>query len=116
VDNERNFDYIYHSNGKWADVVQDNLRFDCNDIEIKNNAINTGKTIYSQVIAARNAALDDNRTDREATNSSARDNVIHGGGGVKFFYWFGPGYRSTGGIFDTSGNTWDIGYTSREYK
>jgi len=110
------FDYIFHANAKWAEVEQDNLHFDCNDIEINNNVLDNHKPVHSQIIAARNSAIDIKRTDREATNSSAKNNVVHGEGGVGYFYWFGPGYSDTGGAFDTSGNKFNIRYTGREYK
>ena len=109
------FDYIFHANAKWKGIVQDNLHFDCNEIDIVDRIPASSGTV-SQIIVARNDAEPAGSTSFEATNSSANYNVVKGTGSVKFHYWFGPGYRKDGGRFETKGNEFLIPWVQAKYK
>ena len=109
------FDYIFHANAKVKGVVQDNLHFDCNAIEIREKlGSQSGST--PKIISAR--AIQNSSSGRyEATNSSARNNQIFGNGDVKNYYSFGAGYSRFGdGRFDTSGNQFGIPYTASQHR
>lgn len=59
---------------------------------------------------------DKNSTAWEATNSSAKNNYIHGAGSVKHHYSFGNGYRDSGAAIDTSGNSFNIPALISEFR
>lgn len=109
------FDYIFHTNAKWPEVVQDNIHFDCNDIEIQQK-IKASSGNISHIITARNDSLPSDTTGKEATNSSANHNVVHGNGSVSFHYWFGPGYENDGGTFEAIGNVIKVPSALKDYK
>ena len=109
------FDYIFHTNAKWPDVEQTGIHFDSNDIEIQDK-LNVSSGNVSKIITARNDSLPDATTGKEASESSASYNVIHGKGDVSFYYWFGPGYDNKGGGFETIGNVFKVPFLDREYR
>lgn len=109
------FDYIFHTNAKSSGTIQNNIRFDCNDIEIQDQLKRSSRNV-SHIFAARNDKLRSSVTGKEARSSSAVNNVVHGRGSVSFHYWFGPGYRNDGGQFKTSGNRIDVPFTNNRYK
>ena len=109
------FDYIFHTNAKWPDVEQTGIHFDSNDIEIQDK-LNVSSGNVSKIFTARNDSLPDATTGKEASDSSASYNVIHGKGDVSFYYWFGPGYDNTGGSFETIGNVFMVPFLDREYR
>ena len=109
------FDFIFLTNAKGKQFIQDNIHFDGNEIEVVDKLSPAGGSV-SHIIAARNDALPDNSTSSEATNSSANYNVVKGSGSVRFHYSFDGGYRDDGGIFETKGNDIRIPYLNAEYK
>jgi hypothetical protein len=101
------FDYVFHSNKAGGSKRQDNIHFDCNDIEIKDRLPSTsGSRPKLMVFRASNEAR--GSTGHEASNSSASNNRVHGNGSVLYHYWFGEGYDDEGGPLDISGNVIDI--------
>ena len=109
------FDFIFHTNAKSRGIRQDNIHFDCNDIELVDRQPASSGTV-SQIIAAQNSAEPDKSTAFEATNSSANHNVVRGTGSVMHYYTFGGGYRKDGGRFETIGNDFRVPAVRREYK
>jgi len=109
------FDYVFHTVVRTSGVAQDNIRFDCNAIEIADRLAPESNSV-PHIVVARAPMLSPDSTSLEATNSSASHNRVHGAGSVRFHYWFGAGYRDDGGSFETIGNVFDIPATDRVYK
>jgi len=108
------FDYIFHTNKAGGNKRQDNIHFDCNDIEIKDRLSPTSGS-RPKLIVFR-ASEDNGNSGFEATSSSATNNRVHGNGSVLFHYWFGEGYEDEGGSIDTRGNVIDIPATGTVYQ
>ncbi|MEE9320006.1 MAG: hypothetical protein V3U76_06130 [Granulosicoccus sp.] len=109
------FDNVFSTDVGFGDITQDNIHFDCNDIEITDQ-LDPSSPYSSLIIAARMSSKGGSTTGNEATNSSANNNHVYGQGSVRFHYWFGEGYVDDGGIYETKGNVFDIPYLSAEYK
>jgi len=108
-----NFDYIFVTVGN--NKVQNNIHFDCNDIEVKD--INSLQSNFNPlVVNALMRNVSSSSTGYEATNSSAKNNVMHGSGSVSFHYGFGAGYQDRGGRFDTDGNQFNVAPRRAVYK
>lgn len=112
---ESRFDYVFITQVRHGTEVQDNIHYDCNDIEIADQ-LPTSSNNVPQIITARIITRPEDSTGFEATNSSASFNNIHGDGSVRFFYSFGDGYDDQGGSFDTQGNVFDIDFVNAIYK
>jgi len=107
------FDSIFVAFGSRR--VQDNIHFDCNDIEIK-DTYSLQSSFNPVIVSAAMRNRPDSSTGFEATNSSAKNNVLHGSGSVSFHYWFGAGYQTMGGRFDAQGNQFNVEARKREYR
>ncbi len=101
------FDYVFHSNRAGGNKRQDNIHFDCNDIEIKDRFSPTSGS-RPKLMVFRASQEASGSTGHEASNSSASNNRVHGNGSVLYHYWFGEGYDDDGGPIDISGNVIDI--------
>jgi hypothetical protein len=109
------FDFIFRTNLKGRSSAQENIHFDCNDIEIEDK-IKPSSGAYSYVIAATTDDAIDANFKYEAINSSANNNVIHGAGNVRFHYYFDKGYRKKGGRFETKNNVFTVPFVTSEYR
>jgi len=113
---ESRFDYIFFSDGKRPNLIQDNNHYDCNDIFIESNLASSTRN-RPTIITARNSSLPKKSTGKEATNSSANSNVIRGPGSIANIYWFGEGYDDRGGRFQSNGNVYESRmHTRGEFK
>lgn len=108
------FDHLFFTKIKGSGR-QDNLHYDCNDIEIVDR-LRAGDRATPRIITARASSRSRNSTGFEATNSSARDNVVRGSGSIKHYYSFEAGYARQGGTFDISNNRFDVPFTHSEFR
>jgi len=95
--------------------IQDNLHFDSNDIEIKDNRdpnANSGPELLRA--ASTGAGLQ--AVGYEATNSSANNNVVYGTGSLRSYYFFRDGYDDGGGRFEHKNNDISVPYYQAEYR
>ncbi len=109
------FDNIFLTNVKGRSRAQNNIHFDCNDIEIKDKLSLTSGNVPVIIAATTDDKIDPNYK-FEATNSSASNNIIHGSGSVKYHYYFDDGYRKDGGRFKIINNKFSVKFNSREFK
>ena len=109
------FDYILITQVNYGTKVQDNIHYDCNDIEIQDQLPESSNNVPT-IITARMKTKPRESTGFEATNSSANFNRVHGEGSVRFFFNFDHGYDSRGGRFETIGNITEIDLLNREYR
>jgi len=109
------FDYVFNTAVNYGVKVQNNIHYDCNDIEIT-DVLDPNSGNVPHIIAARMTTRPKGSRGYEATNSSANYNYIHGEGSVRYHYWFGEGYVDDGGKFETIGNVFEIPYLNAEYK
>jgi len=107
------FDYAFITRAFRRSTPQDNVHYDCNDIELT-EVLDPNSGSRPHLFVAR--ADGRNGTAFEATNSSANYNRVHGVGAVSNYYWFGDGYRILGGRFETAGNEISVPYRRTEYK
>ena len=107
------FDYVFITRTLGSSRKQDNLHFDCNDVELR-EPLSPGSNNTPHLFVAR--AHGNGRRDVEATNSSISHNRVHGNGTVNTHFWFGDGYRVEGGRFETIGNDISVPYLRSEYK
>ena len=109
------FDYLFHTTVAYGRQRQDDVHYDCNDIEIVDR-LDPSANSFPKIIAARAPIRPSKSTGFEATNSSANNNRVHGEGAVHHYYWFGEGYSNDGGGFETRGNSFEVPTLSRPYK
>lgn len=109
------YDFIFIANSKKQGYIPDNIHFDCNDIEIRERQASGGGNV-THIISARNSTMPVTATGAEATNSTANNNYVHGQGSVNYHYRFDAGYRSSGGKFETKGNTILVPFENSEYR
>ncbi|MFK7857903.1 MAG: hypothetical protein AB8B64_03755 [Granulosicoccus sp.] len=109
------FDYVFITQVLTGRRIQDNIRYDCNDIEIVDK-LDPNSRISPKIITARVRQLPANSTGSEATNSSANNNHIRGSGTVRYHYSFGAGYAKDGGRFETKGNVFSVPYLNAQYQ
>jgi len=105
--NDRNWTGIFNVSPVGSNHGWDNIHFDSNYIEINNRQTNP-RANYDRYImlfvSLRNASLSASDTSAEATNTTAKDNVIAGSGAPRYNYWFGDGWDLRTGSVDVSGN------------
>ena len=109
------FDYVFITQVHYGTTIQDNIHYDCNDIEIQDQLPATSNNIPI-LFTARMPTKPDDSTGFEATNSSASFNRVYGDGSVRYFYNFDQGYDDRGGRFATEGNVFDIDNLNAIYK
>lgn len=109
------FDYVFITQVLTGKRVQQNVRYDCNDIEITDR-LSEGTKINPKIFTARVRQSSEKSHGLEARNSSASRNHIHGDGSVRFYYSFGAGYAKDGGRFRTNGNKFNIPYEGSRYQ
>ena len=112
---EGRFDYIFFTSKAHGEGPQDNVHYDCNDVELTVPLSPTTGAI-PKVIVGRAKIASKTSTGLEATNSSARSNRIHGDGTVRYHYYFGHGWRDDGGRFDTSDNVFEVPALNSKYQ
>lgn len=101
------FDYVFHTAVTSGSTRQDNIHYDCNDIEIQDR-LDPSSSSAPHLFVARSPLRSAGDTGLEATGSSVNGNRVHGGGSVKYHYWFGEGYRNDGGAFENIGNVIEV--------
>ena len=109
------FDYIFITQVHYGTQVQDNIHYDCNDIEIQDQLPASSNNIPI-LFTARMPTKPADSTGFEATNSSASFNRVHGDGSVRYFYNFDQGYNDRGGRFATDSNVFEIDNLNSIYK
>jgi len=114
VSAEGHFDAIFITDSISANIVQDNIHFDNNDIELKDNRDpNAGSgpvLLYATITAEKISAVGG-----EATNSSANNNIVYGTGSLKNYYLFRNGYSNDGGHFEHKNNGISVPFYRSEY-
>ena len=106
----RNWTAIFSSlseNG--AALNQNNVHFDCNDIE--NNVPWNGSTADQYYYGMRDVASGAGGTDnsQEPSNSSIDNNRVIGTGEANYYFWMGNGYDLNSGPVQPTGNTFNAG-------
>jgi len=112
---EGHFAAIFLTDAASSSIVQDNIRFDNNDIELKDNRdpnANSGPEFLRA--AATGYGL--NAVGFEATNSSAVNNTVYGTGSLRSYYFFRDGYDDRGGRFKHENNDISVPFYQREYR
>jgi len=109
------FDYVFITQVLRGKRVQQNIRYDCNDIEIADRLDDKAR-INPKIITARVRQSSKKSTGLEARNSSASYNNVRGAGSVGYYYSFGAGYDKTGGRFRTTGNSFNVPYRDARYQ
>jgi len=94
--------------------IQNNIHFDNNDIELKDNRDPSARGGPALVIA-RASNRPENDVGYEAKNSSASNNNVYGTGSLRTYFTFGSGYADNGGRFDHSGNVFSVPFYGKEY-
>jgi len=108
------FDAIFVTDSISAGIVQDNIHFDNNDIELKDRRNPTAGSGPVMLHATVNRAPLQS-VGREATNSSAINNYVHGTGSLREYYFFRNGYNDYGGRFEHR-NVFLVPYDRNEYR
>jgi len=95
--------------------TQNNIHFDNNDIEIKDNRDPNAKSgpILMRAMASH---VDVKATGHEAKNSSANNNNVHGTGSLQNYYVFQNGYSNDGGRFEHKNNVFSIPFYKSAYR
>jgi len=96
-------------------LIDANLHYDCNDVEflVKHNKDGGSRP---QLITIRSSDKPKTGTGMAPTNSSANYNRFHGTGSVRWYYWFGEGVKDDGGIFEYTGNIFEIPFEVSRFK
>jgi len=100
---ESRFDYVFNTDVGAGEERQRNVRYDCNDIEIRDRLdLESGNRPH--VFVARASRRPRGSTDFAAKDSGASGNRVRGEGSVSYHYWFGEGYPDDGGRFEHDDN------------
>ncbi|MFK7857915.1 MAG: hypothetical protein AB8B64_03815 [Granulosicoccus sp.] len=109
------YDYVFITQVQYGTDIQDNIHYDCNDIEITDQ-LDPNSNNIPQIITARMSTKPRDSTGFEATNSSANNNFVHGDGSVRYFFSFDHGYDDRGGRFEATGNVFEIDFLNAIYR
>ncbi len=109
INGNKNWSYVFMNNTKnGAAGNQENVHFDCNDIEI-NNPWNGER--YDQIVfVGRDKSGGSGGTDSsmEPSNSTIENNRIYGTGSVNWHYWMGQGFDLNSGPLQPTNNTFNL--------